>query len=340
MFRFESPIYLYLLLLLPVTVLLHYAWNYIRRSRLRKYGDKELVRLLMTDVSRLRQEIKFWLFLAATACMILAMARPQFGSSVQTHERKGIEAVIALDISNSMLARDVTPSRLEKSKMLISNIVDNMKDDKVGLIVFAGQAFTQLPITNDYVSAKMFLETISPSMISVQGTDIATAIDLAQKSFTSSNGASRAIFIITDGEDNEGQAVEAARNAAKAGIRIYMLGIGSPDGAPVPIAGTHDYMTDENGETVISRLNEDMCRVIAQAGNGNYIYVDNSSSAQEKLDAYISNLSRTSFESQVYNEYDEQYQGLILLGLIFLIIDIFIMERENHVLQRFTFFSK
>ena len=340
MFRFESPIYLYLLLLLPVIVLLHYAWNYIRRSRLHKYGDKELVRLLMTDVSRLRQEIKFWLFVTATVCMIVAMARPQFGSSIQTHERNGIEAVIALDISNSMLARDVSPSRLEKSKMLISNLVDNMKDDKVGLIVFAGQAFTQLPITNDYVSAKMFLETISPSMISVQGTDIATAIELAQKSFTTNSGASRAIFIITDGEDNEGQAVEAAKSAAKEGIRIYMMGIGSPDGAPVPIAGTNDYMTDENGETVISRLNEEMCREIAQAGNGNYIYVDNSSSAQEKLNAYISNLSRTSFESQMYNAYDEQYQGVILLGLFFLILDILIMERENHVLQRFTFFSK
>lgn len=340
MFRFESPIYLYLLLLLPVVLLLHYAWNFYRRNRLRKYGDKELVRMLMTDVSRVRQEVKFWLFLASTACMIIAMARPQFGSSIQTHERKGIEAVIALDISNSMLARDVSPNRLEKSKMLISNLVDNMKDDRVGLIIFAGQAYTQLPITNDYVSAKMFLDNISPSMISVQGTDIAAAIRLAAKSFTSADGVSRAIFVITDGEDNEGGAVQAAKEAAKSGIHTYILGIGHPDGAPVPIAGTGDFMTDEHGETVISRLSEDMCREIAQAGNGRYIYVDNSSSAQEKLNAYISTLSRTTFESQVYNAYDEQYQGVLLLGLLFMLIDILIMERKNHVLQRYTFFRK
>ena len=340
MFRFESPIYLYLLFLLPVALLLHYAWNYYRRSRLRIYGDKELVRMLMPDVSHIRQEVKFWLFLTATACMIIAMARPQFGSSVQTRERKGIEAIVALDISNSMLARDVSPNRLEKSKMLISNLIDNMKDDRVGLIVFAGQAYTQLPITNDYVSAKMFLDNISPSMISVQGTDVAAAIQLAAKSFTSADGVSRAIFIITDGEDNEGGAVQAAKEAAKSGIHTYVLGIGHPDGAPVPVAGTDGFMTDEHGETVVSRLNEDMCRQIAQAGNGSYIYVDNSSSAQERLDAYISNLSRTTFESQIYNEYDEQYQGVLLLGLLFILIDIVIMERRNHVLQRYTFFRK
>lgn len=340
MFRFEDPLYLYLLALLPMAAVLHYLWNIRRRYRLRKYGEPQLVRQLYHDVSRFRQELKFWLLMISAMFMIIALARPQFGTKIETRERKGIEAIIALDVSNSMLAEDVSPNRLEKSKMLISNLVDNMTNDKVGLIVFAGQAYTQLPITSDYVSAKMFLETISPKMIEVQGTDMATAIHLAMKSFTQQEKVSRAIFVITDGEDNEGGAVEAAKEAQKAGIRVYVLGIGRPDGAPIPIPGTNQYIIDNQGNTVMSRLNEDMCRQIAQAGGGNYIYVDNSSSAQEKLNAYVSNLGKSTMESQMYSEYDEQYQGFILLSLLFLVLDICIMERQNHIISKFTFFTK
>lgn len=340
MFRFEDPIYLYLLALLPIAAVLHYLWNIRRRGRLRKYGELQFVQQLFHDVSRFRQELKFWLLLAAAACMIIAFARPQFGTKIETRERKGIEAIIALDVSNSMLAEDVTPNRLEKAKMLISNLVDNMTNDKVGLIVFAGQAYTQLPITSDYVSAKMFLETISPKMIDVQGTDIATAIHLAQKSFTQQEKVSRAIFIITDGEDNEGGAIEAAQEAQKAGIKVYVLGIGRPEGAPIPIPGSNQFIIDNEGNTVMSHLSEDMCRQIAQAGGGNYIYVDNSSSAQEKLDAYVSNLNKSTMESQMYSEYDEQYQGFIILALLLIVLDIFIMERQNHVLNKLNFFQK
>ena len=239
-----------------------------------------------------------------------------------------------LDVSNSMMAEDVKPNRLEKAKMMISNMVENMKDDKVGLVVFAGQAFNQLPITSDYVSAKMFLETISPAMVSVQGTDIAAAIDLATRSFTNQEGVSRAIFVITDGEDNEGGAVEAAKEAAKKGMRVYMLGIGDPNGAPIPQQGSSNYILDEEGNVVVSKLNEDMCREIAKAGNGSYIYVDNSSSAQVKLNEQINRLAKTRMESQMYNDYDEQFQGFVLLGLMFLLLDIMLQEREN---QRFNF---
>ena len=340
MFRFENPQYLTLLLALAVLVLLHYYAMYRQKRNLRRYGDPELLKDLLIDVSKVRPELKFWLSIAALACFIIALARPQYGTKIETRERQGIEAIVCLDVSNSMMAQDVKPNRLDKAKMMLSNMVDGMKDDKVGLVVFAGQAFTQLPITSDYVSAKMFLETISPQMIAVQGTDVAAAINLAMRSFTQQENVSRAIFLITDGEDNEGGAVEAAKEAASRGVRVYILGIGDPAGAPIPMPGSNQYITDEEGNVVVSKLNEDMCREIAQAGNGSYIYVDNSSSAQEKLNAYISNLSRTSFESQMYNAYDEQYQGAILLGLFFLILDILIMERENHVLQRFTFFSK
>ncbi|MCF0197893.1 MAG: VWA domain-containing protein [Bacteroidaceae bacterium] len=340
MFRFENPEYLYALVLVPLLAVLHYWTNYRRSRRLSAYGDPSLLRGLMRDVSRWRPELKMWLALAALACLIVAAARPQFGTKIDTSERNGIEAIIAMDVSNSMLAEDVRPSRLDKSKMLVSNMVDDMKDDHVGLVVYAGQAFTQLPITNDYVSAKMFLESISPSMISVQGTDIAAAIDLSMQSFTQKKDVSRAIFLITDGEDNEGGAVEAAQAAAKKGIHVYVLGVGSPDGAHIPISGTTQYMIDNQGEAVVSRLNEEMCRQIAQSGNGAYLYVDNSSSAQDALSKYVDKLAKSKLESNIYSEYDEQFQGFLLLALLFLLIDVLVLERENHFFARFHLFRR
>ena len=333
MFRFENPQYLTLLLALAVLVLLHYYAMYRQKRNLRRYGDPELLKDLLIDVSKVRPELKFWLSIAALACFIIALARPQYGTKIETRERQGIEAIVCLDVSNSMMAQDVKPNRLDKAKMMLSNMVDGMKDDKVGLVVFAGQAFTQLPITSDYVSAKMFLETISPQMIAVQGTDVAAAINLAMRSFTQQENVSRAIFLITDGEDNEGGAVEAAKEAASRGVRVYILGIGDPAGAPIPMPGSNQYITDEEGNVVVSKLNEDICREIAQAGNGSYIYVDNSSSAQEKLSEQVDRLAKAKMESQIYSEFDEQYQGFIILGLIFLLMDIFIMERQNHRIQ-------
>lgn len=340
MFRFESPEYLYMLLLLPLLVAAHYVWTYRKRRNLRRYGDPQLLKPLMKDVSLLRREIKFWLFILALVFLIIAIARPQYGTRTETRQRSGIEAIIAMDVSNSMLAEDVSPNRLEKAKMMVSSLVDNMTDDKIGLIVYAGQAYVQLPITSDYVSAKMFLETISPSMIEMQGTDIAAAINLAVESFTPQEGVSRAIFVITDGEDNEGGAVEAAKAAAEKGVHVYVLGIGSPAGAPIPIPGTGQYIIDNEGNTVMSRLSEDMCHEIAEAGKGHYIYVDNSSSAQKKLEKYVENLGRTDMESTIFSEYDEQFQSFLLMSLFLFLLDAVILERENHVLQRFTFFTK
>ena len=329
MFRFESPQYLYLLLVLAVLTAIHYYMVYRKRQQVKRFGDPELTRQLFLGVSRWRPEVKFWLTMLALASFIVALARPQFGTRLDTRERMGIEAIIALDVSNSMLAEDVKPNRLEKAKMMVSNMVEGMRDDKISLIVFAGQAFVQLPITSDYVSAKMFLETISPSMINVQGTDIAEAIKLSQRSFTQQEDVSRAIFVITDGEDNEGGAVEAAKQAAASGIRVYVLGIGNPGGAPIPIPGTGQYIIDEEGNTVVSKLNEEMCREIATAGQGSYIYVDNSSSAQKKLSEQLDRLAKAKMETQIYSESDEQFQGFILIGLLFLLIEVLLIERES-----------
>jgi Ca-activated chloride channel family protein len=294
----------------------------------------------MIDYSRLRPQLKIILIQLSYFFFVLALARPQFGTKIETRERSGIEAIIAMDVSNSMLAEDVRPNRLEKSKMLISNLVDEMNDDKIGLIVYAGQAFTQLPITSDYVSAKMFLGTISPCMIEMQGTDIAAAINMAMRSFTQQEDVSRAIFIITDGEDNEGGAVAAAKEAAKRGIHVYVLGVGSADGAPIPIPGSNQYIIDNEGNTVVSRLNEQMCQEIAQAGNGAYIYVDNSSSAQSQLFKYVDRLAKSKMESQMFSEFDEQFQGFLLVALLLLLLDVVVLERENHVIQRWNFFKK
>lgn len=340
MFRFGEPLYLYLFLVLPFLVVFYLYSNYRRRKRIRRYGDPELLARLMPDVSKYRPDIKFWLLFAALVMVIFMLARPQFGSKMETVKRQGVETVVALDISNSMLAQDVTPSRLDKSKKLVSRLVETFNNDKVAMIVFAGEAFTQLPITSDYVSAKMFLETISPAMITTQGTDIKQAIDLAMKSFTPNQDVSKAIFVITDGEDNEGGAAEMAKAAADKGIKVYVLGVGSPQGAPIPVSGRSDYMVDNEGNVVVSKLNEQMCREIAAAGNGAYIYVDNSSSAQEELSGYVDKLAKKDMESVIYSEYDEQFQAVALLALLLLVVDLVIMERKNPLFKGIKLFRK
>ena len=250
MFRFEDPIYLWLLVLIPILALVRFISYRNQRKRLRKFGDPSLLKELMPDVSRFRPSVKFWVLLGALALLIVMLARPQLGTKISHEKRVGIETIIALDISNSMLAEDIIPCRLDRSKMMIENLVDHFTNDKIGLIVFAGDAFVQLPITSDYVSAKMFLSSINPSMMATQGTDIARAIEMATHSFTQEEGIGKAIIVITDGEDHEGGAFEAAEAAKDEGMRVYVLGVGSTNGAPIPISGTGNYMTDRSGNTV------------------------------------------------------------------------------------------
>ncbi len=338
MFRFADPTYLYLLIILPFIAAFYIYSNYRRKRNIRKFGDPELLAKLMPEVSKYRPNVKFWLTFAALTLTIFLLARPQFGSKLETVKRKGVEVVIALDISNSMLAQDVTPSRLDKSKKLISKLVDEFDNDKVGLIVFAGDAFTQLPITSDYVSAKMFLESISPALITTQGTAIGKAIDVAMRSFTPQEGVGRAIVIITDGENHEGGAVEAAKEAAKKGIRVFVLGVGSPDGAPIPIEGTNEYRKDNSGNVIVTRLNEQMCQEIAKAGDGMYIRVDNTNSAQRALNSEINKMAKTDVESKVYTEFNEQFQAIAWLILILLLVEMLILERKNPLFKNIKLF--
>ena len=340
MFRFANPDFLYLFFLLPVLVAVFLYYNHRRRQNIRKYGDPALLQELMPTVSKYRPDVKFWLTFAALALTIFMLARPQFGSKMETVKRSGVEAVIALDISNSMLAEDVTPSRLEKAKKLISRLVDTFNNDKVGMIVFAGEAFTQLPITSDYVSAKMFLESINPSLITTQGTDIGAAIRLAMKSFTPNDGVGRAIVVITDGDNHEGGAIEAAKEAAEKNMQVFILGIGSPDGSPIPEErGSNHFRKDKDGNVIVTRLNEQMCQEIAKAGNGVYIRVDNSNSAEKILNEQIAKLAKADVESQVFTDFDEQFQALAWLVLILLVVEMLILERKNPLFKNIRLFK-
>ena len=338
MFRFEDPTYLYLLILLPVLIAIRMLGLRKRKKQLAKFGDPALLKHLMPDVSRTRREVKFWLMFAIVALLIIMLARPQMGTKINQEQRNGIEVIIALDISNSMKAEDVAPSRMGKSKMLIENLVDNFTNDKIGLVVFAGDAFVQLPITSDYVSAKMFLQSIDPSLIAIQGTNLAEAIELSAKSFTKQENIGRAIIVITDGEDHEGGATEAAEKAKKSGMPVFVLGVGTPKGSLVP-DGNGGYMKDKSGQEVMSALNEDMCKQIAKAGGGAYIHVDNNNIAQQQLDNEISKIQKGEILNVVYREYDEQFQAVGILIIIMLVIESVILESKNPLLNRIKLFK-
>ena len=329
MFKFAYPnaLFLYIPLLLIVALFL-YA-SYKRRSDLRKYGSPELLGAMMPEASRHRPQLKFWLTFAALCFMVLLLARPQFGTKIETVKRQGIETVIALDISNSMMAQDVAPNRLERSKNVLSRLVDGFEDDKVGLIVFAGDAFIQLPITNDFISAKLFLESISPSLITRQGTNIKAAIDMATRSFTPREGVGKAIIIITDGENHEGGAVEAAKAAAEKGMMVYVMGVGTPEGAPIPEGRGNDFRRDKEGNVIVTKLNEQMCQEIAAAGNGVYIRIDNTGNAQKILQKEVDKLAKADLDTAVYSEHDEQFQVMAWIAFVLLLLEMLLMVKKN-----------
>ena len=337
MLRFEDPIYLWMLLIIPILVLVRFIVWQKRKRNLRKFGEPSLLKEMMPDVSKYRLTIKFSLLLSAITILIFMIARPQVGSKISHEKREGIEVLIALDISNSMLAQDVIPSRLEKSKLLIEDLVDHFTNDKVGLVVFAGDAFVQLPITNDYVSAKMFLQNINPSLITTQGTDLARAISLSQSCFTQREHIGRAIIVITDGEDHEGGALEAAREAYKKGINVFILGVGTSKGAPIP-DGNGGYLKDNSGQIVLSALNEQMCQQVAKAGNGVYIHVDNTSDAQERLNKELSKLQSGISDTVVYSEYNEQFQIFGIILLLLLIVETILLESRNPLFKKINLF--
>lgn len=341
MFRFANPYFLYLLLVVPFLVGLFLYSRLVQKQRLEAFGNPDLLKSLMPEVSVIRPQVKFYLLLLAYILIVFGLARPQFGSKMETSQRKGVEAILAIDISNSMMAQDVDPNRLERTKMILSKLVDQMADDKLGIIVFAGDAFVQLPITSDNVSAKMFLSSITPGLIQRQGTAIGSAIDLGIRSFGDQQSeVGRTIIVITDGENHEDDAIEAAKLAQEKGIVVHVVGVGKPDGSPIPEAGTMSFKKDKDGNVIVSKLDEAMCQKIAAAGKGIYVRADNSNMALKVLSKEINNMQQGNLEIKTYSQYDEKFFVFAWIALLILIIEAFILVRQNKKLNKIKWFDR
>ncbi len=328
MLYFASVEYLWLLLLVPLFPVLYALSLRARRKRVEKLGDPALVGRLMPSYSRARGWWKVSLFSIGFAFFVVGLSRPLIGAKLKEHEAKGVEVVIALDVSNSMLAQDYSPNRLERAKLAISRIVDKLRDDRIGLIVFAGSSYVQLPITTDYVSAKMFLGTISTESVPIQGTALADAINTAARSFSAQSEKSRAIIVITDGENHEDDPVKAAKAAAEAGIRVYTIGVGSPEGKPIPLK-EGGLMKDRNGEIVVTHLDEDILREVASAGNGAYVKAGNTEFGLNPIIDSIKQMDEEKFSSVVFEEYDEQYMYFFAIALLFFVLEGLIGSRKT-----------
>ncbi|MBP5566720.1 MAG: VWA domain-containing protein [Bacteroidales bacterium] len=326
MLIFANIQYLWLLLLVPLMPLLYALVRWLRKKRIRRVGDPALVKQLMPSWSGAKGWVRLVLFDLAFLFFIIGIARPQIGAKLQERETRGAEIMICLDVSNSMLARDYSPNRLERAKLAISRITDKLQDDRIGLIIFAGTSFVQLPITNDYVSAKMFLSSITTESVPVQGTAIGDAIMTAARGFSAQSEKSRAIIIITDGENHEDDPVEAAKQAAALGIKVYTIGVGSLRGEPIPLDG--DLMKDKDGNIVVTRLDEGTLQKIAEVGNGAYVHAGNEEFGLNPIINDINKLEEETFNSVVFEEYDEQYMYFFAVALVLLVLEMLIGERR------------
>ena len=342
--RFEHPEYLYWLIILPVLLIIYILFRISQKRRFERFAHIEMRENLVPSYSTRRANFKFAIFLLIIACCILALANLQSGSKMEEVKREGIDLYIAVDVSNSMNAEDIVPSRLERSKQAINKLIGDMRGDRIGVIVFADKAFAQLPITTDYSAAKMFLSTINTSLVASQGTAIAEAINLALKSFPEEEH-SKAIIIISDGEDHENDAaVKAAQEAAKQGVHIYTIGMGLADGAPIPEYNQYGHQTgyrkDKQGNTIITKLNEPMLQQIAAAGNGIYVRASNSNVGLEKIYNDIEKLDKAEIEAKVFTDYEDQFQWFVGAAIILLLVEVLISSGKRGWERKFNIFEK
>jgi Ca-activated chloride channel family protein len=326
MIHFAQADFLLLLLLIPFFFVFYALMQYFQIQRIKKFGDTSLVLQLMPSRSVAKGWVKMVLFSLAFFFFSIGLARPQIGAKLKEHEAKGVEIMICLDVSNSMLAEDYSPNRLDRAKLAISKLVDKLSEDRIGLIIFAGNSFVQLPITTDYVSAKMFLNSISTGSVPVQGTAIGDAINTAMRGFSAQSEKSRVIIVITDGENHEDDPVAAAKQAAELGVRVFTIGVGSPEGKPIPMDG--DLLKDKDGEIVVTRLDETVLQEVAQQGNGAYVRAGNSEFGLNPIINSIKQMDQEKFSSIVFEEYDEQYMYFFAIALILLVIEMLIGERR------------
>ena len=343
MFKFEHTQYLWALTAVPVLVLLFILAVISRKKALKKLGDYPLILAMMPDVSRGKQTVKFILYTLALIFLILGICNLQTGSKLQDVKREGADIMICLDVSNSMLAEDLKPNRLERAKQAIEQMIDKLQGDRVGIVVFAGEAYTQLPITTDYGSAKLFLNAITPNIIERQGTDISAAIQKASESFGKDEGKNKAIIVITDGEDHEEDAVKAAEEAEKQGVSIHTIGIGSDAGVPIPVYNNGvpaGYRKDKEGNTVVTKLNEKLLQSIAGAANGVFVKANNADVGLDAVLDKVNELEKKQFESKMFTDYEDQFQWFIGASLLFLLIEFLISERINNWWRKLNLFKK
>lgn len=340
MFRFEHTIFLNLLLILPVMLVLYLLYLGWKSGVARTFGDHQVIAQLMPDISPARSHIRFALILLTLGGVLLALANPQVGSKIEKAQRKGVDLVVALDVSNSMLAQDIQPSRIERARQSIARLIDELENDRIGLIVFAGKAYTQLPITTDYSAAKMMLNTVRPDMVPVQGTAIGQAIDMAMASFKDEK-TGKAIIIITDGENHDEDALKKAADAADAGIKVYTIGMGLSEGAPIPIYKDGEivgFKKDQSGSTVITRLDETMLTKIAEAGNGIYVRASNTQAGLRKVFDEISKMEKTTFDTMNFSDYEDRFQYFIGLAILTLVINFLLNERRSKWADKISLF--
>lgn len=338
MFRFAHIEFLYLLALVPLLAVVFALMMRRRRKLMERFGNIALVKELIPSYSRGRLRLKLWVWLAAFTCLVIAAARPQLGSKLREEKAKGVEMMLVVDVSNSMLAEDFEPNRLERTKYAINKLFEGLQQERVGMVIFAGEPKVQLPITSDYRMAQAFTKRISPNLIAEQGTDIGKALQLASLSFSSQSGKSRVIVLITDGENHEQDVASVAQMAKEQGIRIFTIGIGTPEGAPIEIGG--EFVKDENGEMVVSKLGEQMLEQIAAATDGAYVRAAKHSIGLEEIVKSINQMEKSELSTVRYEEYNEQYQYFLAVALFLLLLESFIQSRRNPALRRFNIFRE
>lgn len=338
MFQFANPHILWLLLTIPVMLVALIALSQLRKRNIAKFGNPELLKALMPDLSTVRVKIKSALFLVAVTALIFAAARPQFGSKLKEQSRQGIEMMLVVDISNSMLAEDFAPNRLDRTKYAIDKLFASLDQDRVGMVVFAGEAKVQLPITTDYRMARSFVKRLSTSLVSVQGTEIGQALTLSSLSFSQNRDAGRVMILITDGETHDSKALEAAKRAAEQGIKIFAIGIGTPEGAPVKVDG--QFLKDENDEMVVSRLNEELLQQIVAATGGGYIRATNAAFGLEEIVGQIEKLEKGELTTLRFEEYNEQFQWILAVAAVLLLLEQLLLSRRNPRLKKFNIFRE
>ena len=343
MYQLEEKIWFWVLAVIPVIVLFFLVLQFWKYRTQRKFADKELLKRLSPNTSFFKSVLKIIVLCLAFACLAIALVNPKVGTKLETVKREGVDIVFAVDVSKSMLAEDIAPNRLEKAKQLVTQIINNLASDRVGIIAYAGKAFPQLPITTDYASAKMFLQNMNTDMLSSQGTAINEAIRLATTYFDDEEQTNRVLIIISDGEDHSEEAASLAEEANEAGIRIFTIGVGDVNGGPIPERRNGviaNYKKDSQGETVITRLDEETLKSIASLANGVYINGKNTNEVVETISEILNAMDKKEFETKQFSDFKDQFQWFLGFAVFFLLLDIFLLERKTAWLKKLNLFNE